>query len=242
MKSNYKVRVGLVILLFVNPSGIYAQKLHVNGNFLLGLPQGEFNKNVKNTGYGFGGYFVYPLGKTPLMAGLDLGFIHYGEDIPEALKNDSLSINARVEPIDNLLTIHALLRIQGRTWPIRPYAELLGGLHHFFSETKRTEPFPPADPVSISTNKTAGTFSFGLSGGFLTRLYDTHEENEEEGRTKVILKEILLDFRIRYLFGGNVEFLVVESVQNQNQETSIRLIKANSNILTLQFGVVFTFL
>ena len=137
MKSNYKFGVGLFVLLFINPSGIYAQKLHVNGNFLLGLPQGEFSDNVKNTGYGFGGYFAYPIGETPLMAGLDIGVIHYGEDIPEALKNDSLNVKARVEPIDNLLTIHALLRIQSRTWPIRPYAELLVGLHHFFQKQRR---------------------------------------------------------------------------------------------------------
>ena len=88
MKRDYRFGVALFVLLLINSSGIYAQKLQVNGNFLLGLPQGEFNDNVKNTGYGLGGYFAYPIGETPFMAGLDIGVIHYGEDTPEALNAD----------------------------------------------------------------------------------------------------------------------------------------------------------
>lgn len=80
-------------------------------------------------------------------------------------------------------------------------------------------------------------FSYGTGGGLLLQLYRANEQ--EAGEDK--LREVLLDFRIRYLFGSESEYLKKGSIRRQNGAVVYDLITSRTDLLTIQLGVVFGF-
>lgn len=80
MKVKY-ICVSLCLLVtFFGAGNVTAQNFLLSLNFLTGDPQGEFDDNVENLGFGFSGMFGYHPNASPVMIGGELAFMRYGSE------------------------------------------------------------------------------------------------------------------------------------------------------------------
>ena len=87
---------------------------------------------------------------------------------------------------------------------IRPYVDGLIGLNYLYTSSRAEydSQYYPEPPQSLpsTTNQFDLAFSYGGSAGFLIQLTEWAAQDGTPGR-------LLLDFKLRYLFGGEAEYL-----------------------------------
>lgn len=203
-------------------------------NFIVGFPQGEFKDNVDENGFGLAGEFLYSPSTTPLGFGVSLGYMNYGEESRrEPFSTTIPDVEVEVKTTNNILLGHLLLRAQAKKGPIRPYVEGLVGFNYLFTETK-IEDVDDEEEIASSTNLDDGVFSFGGGGGVMVKLY--------RGTTKKAkIWSILLDLRVRYIVGGEAEYLKEGSIKRENGKVVFDKIKSKTDLLTTQLGVTVVF-
>ncbi len=203
-------------------------------NFIAGFPQGEFKDNVDQNGFGIGGEFLYSPSISPFGIGVSLGFMNYGEESRrEPFSTTIPDVEVEVKTTNNILLGHLLLRAQVKQGPIRPYAEALVGFNYLFTETK-IEDVDDQEEIASSTNLDDGVFSYGAGGGVMMRLYTGKIK-----KTKTL--SILLNLGVRYILGGEAEYLKEGSIKRVNGKVVFDKIKSKTDILTTHLGVTVEF-
>jgi len=228
------IAISLTLLCLV--PGLYAQNFQAAVNFLLGQPKDEFKENVEDLGFGIGGMFAFRPGNSPVLIGIDVEYMIYGSETrQEPFSLTIPDVTVEVETRNNILLTHALLRLQGNSGTFRPYLDGLIGMHYFFTETKvRDEDDFVEEPIASSTNQEDIAFSYGAGGGVMFLVYQKREEGSK-------LIEVLIDFRVRYSFGGEATYLKKGSITRENGTAIIDALRSRTDLLTYQLGVVFTF-
>jgi len=228
------IAISLTLLCLV--PGLYAQNFQVAINFLLGQPQDEFKENVEDLGFGIGGMFAFRPGNSPVMIGVDVEYMIYGSETrQEPFSLTIPDVTVEVETRNNILLTHALLRLQGNSGTFRPYLDGLIGMHYFFTETKvRDEDDFGEEPIASSLNQQDVAFSYGAGGGVMLLVYQKQGEGSK-------LQEVLIDFRVRYSFGGEATYLKRGSITRENGTAIIDPLRSRTDLLTYQLGVVFSF-
>ena len=203
-------------------------------NFMAGFPQGEFKDNLDENGYGLAGEFLYSPSISPLGIGVSLGFMNYGEESRrEPFSTTIPDVEVEVKTTNNIVMGHLLLRAQVKQGPIRPYAEGLVGFNYLFTETK-IEDVDDEEEIASSTNLDDGVFSYGAGGGVMLRLYTGKVK-----KTKTL--SILLNLGVRYILGGEAEYLKEGSIKRVNGRVVFDKIKSKTDLLTARFGVAVEF-
>lgn len=231
----------VVISVFsILPLKLYSQNFTAYGDLLLAFPRGEFEENVSEVGYGLGGGFGYHFGDSPLMLGAEIQFIRYGNETRrEPFSNTIPDVTVEVETSNNILLFHPLLRLQSTAGAIRPYLDGLIGLSYFFTETAvRDEDNIGGENIASSTNHDDSVLSYGFGGGLMIRVYQAERQNTG-GRTK--RHELLIDFRVRYMFGGETTYLKEGSITRDNGTIKIDPIRSTTDLMLFQLGVAFMF-
>lgn len=233
--------VFLVISAFsiISPK-LYSQSFTAYGDLLLAFPQGEFEENVSEVGYGLGGGFGYHLGASPLMIGAEIQYIRYGNETRrEPFSNTIPDVFVEVETSNNILLFHPLLRLQSTAGAFRPYLDGMIGLSYFFTQTVvRDEDDFDDEEIASSTNQDDSVLSYGFGGGLMIRVYQSEKQNRA-GHTK--RRELLIDFRVRYLFGGETTYLREGSVTRDNGMVEIDPIRSTTDLMVFQIGVAYMF-
>ncbi len=232
MLSRFTVAAAILLCI---ASGLAAQDFQAGLNFLVGQPKGEFRDNVEDWGFGLGGMVAYRPGNGPLMIGADLEFAIYGSETrQEPFSLTIPDVTVEVETANNILLLHALTRLQGDRGVFRPYVEGFIGTHYFFTQTEiRDEDDFEEDPIASSTNQEDVTFSYGAGGGAMFLVY---QDKQSQGK-----EEVLIDFRVRYLYGGEATYLKKGSITRENGAVSIDPLRSYTDFLTYQLGVVYAF-
>lgn len=237
MKSVLKLSPLILAATLLTATATHAQHLQGSLHFLLGQPQGEFQDNVPDLGFGVSGNFGYHFGNTPIMIGAEGAFLIYGnENRDEPFSETIPDVTVEVETSNNIVLFHALMRLQSPQGRFRPYIDGLVGVSYFFTETsvKDEDDF---DPIASSTNQDDAAFSYGAAGGIMLMVYDSGK-----GRGKGFeLSEVLIDFRIRYLLGGEATYLKEGSITRNNGQVAIDALQSRTDILTYQLGVSVNF-
>ncbi|MFQ5631598.1 MAG: outer membrane beta-barrel protein [bacterium] len=217
-----------------------AQAYSAGVNFLVGVPKGEFRDNIDNQGFGLGGHVGYHFGQSPFMAGLDLGFMIYGSETrKERFSTTIPDVTVDVETTNNIFLGHFLLRMQAPHGTFRPYIDGVIGMHYLFTETDiRDENDIFDETIASSTNQEDVAFSYGTGGGLL---FQVHKANPNEVGEKKKLQEVLIDFRVRYLFGSESEYLKKGSIRREGGAVIYDVITSRTDILNVRLGVVFVF-
>ena len=226
------IATSLTLLCFI--PGLYAQDFQAGINFLLGQPKGEFKENVEDLGFGIGGMFAFRPGKSPVMIGVDVEYMLYGSATRQAPFSHTIpDVTVEVETRNNILLTHAMLRLQGNSGVFRPYLDGLIGMHYFFTETTVRDEDDFVEPIASTTNQQDIAFSYGAGSGVMFLVH------QEERGSK--LTEVLIDFRVRYSFGGEATYLKKGSITRENGTAIIDPLRSRTDLLTYQFGLVFTF-
>lgn len=108
-------------------------------------------------------------------------------------------------------------------------------MHYFFTETKVSDEDDfGEEPIASSLNHQDVAFSYGAGGGVM---FLVHQKREEGSK----LMEVLIDFRVRYSFGGEATYLKRGSITREDGTAIIDPLRSRTDLLTYQLGVVFSF-
>ena len=198
-------------------------RFQLSPKFLTGVPVGLFGNNV-GTSPGAAVDFTVRVGQTPISVGAAFDYLRYGTEtrrlsvfpsVPEVL-ND-------VNTTNNFIRTHALVRVQPRAGRVRPYAEGLLGFGYAYTRTSVDLGY---DSGSEGTTH-LGDFapSFGVGGGVTIGL-----ASWSEGR-------LGLDIGLRYLTGGEVDYLTQGDLQRDTNGVTFEPTRSPATLFGLQLGV-----
>lgn len=219
----------LFLFILLAASTNYAQTL--SGNFMLGLPQGEFKDNVDKLGYGLQlqGTLSTPGVFTPFTIGASVGFMVYGSESRKApLSNTIPDLTVDVDRSYNLANFHLLALVSPLDGPVRPYVEgLVGGSYIFTTTDVKGE--NNDENFASSTNFDDFAFSYGFDGGILINLVPGLG----------VGPDIYLDLKARYLLGSESEYLTEGSVVINPANAAVTYYpkKSTTDLLSIHIGV-----
>lgn len=222
-----KKTVLIFSLLFLLISANHAQTL--SGNFMLGLPQGEFKDNVDKLGYGLQvqGTLSTPGVFTPFTIGASVGYMIYGSESRKAPLSTTIpDLTVDVDRSYNLANFHLLALVSPLPGPIKPYVEgLVGGSYIFTTTNVKGE--NNNEDFASSTNFDDFAFSYGFGGGVLINIVPGLG----------VGPDIYLDLKARYLLGSESEYLTEGSVEINNGSVVYYPKKSSTDLLSIHVGV-----
>ena len=210
-------------------------------HLMLGNPQGEFRQNVDNLGFGLAGYLL--AGPKPGFAkiGGEVGFLVYGnESRKEPFSTTIPDVTVDVTTSNNILFGHLLVRLQVPVGPVQPYLDGLVGFNYLFTQTSIKNE-QGEEEIATSTNFKDFTFSYGGAGGILIRFYQRNPQKPENPREAHPVRAAYIDFRIRYLIGGEANYLKEGSIRRENGKVAYDVQHSKTDIMTFQLGVTAAF-
>lgn len=217
----------------------------------VGVPQGGFENNVSGLGGGlnlFIGGWVGP--RSPVMAGLDVGFLSYGNSTEQVPFSSTVGprLPVEVETSNNVLETHLSLRLQPRHGRIRPFVEGLVGFKYLFTRTSLAEEdfgndFGDRDGLSDELASTTNFDDFAFSGGAGAGV-DVRVYRQDDPKTSV--RSVSVHLGVQYLLGQEAEYLAEGDLTDDNEngqldrsEMDVR--RSRTTFLQPQFGVTFRF-
>lgn len=231
----------IFLLLAVISESLFAQEIHAELDLNIAAPQGEFKDNMDRLGWGFGLMGGYKFEYSPVLIGLEFGFMNFGNDRrEEPLSSTIPDLRVDVRNSYNLINGDLLLRFIAPPSMIRPYVDGLIGFNYFYTETVIEERGGSAhSEVMRDTNHEDVTLSYGLGAGLNVRVYQYTGFNDERGTSSPA--GIYLNFSGRYMFGRNADYMRKGSIQIEDGEVFYDVFESATNMLYFKAGVVFQF-
>ncbi len=230
ISNRNKFSIFISILMITLSSNVFAQSAGIN--FMLGFPMNEFKENVSRTGIGGSLHFVFfdPVPMAPFTAGINIGYLNYGsESRREPFSHTIPDVVVDVDRTNNITNFHFLFQLMFPTGPVRPYLEGLFGGAYIFTQTSIKS--TGQQEVASSTNFDDIAWSYGGGGGFLIHLFSAPGPLDKFG-------SLFLDFKVRYLFGTEAEYLKEGSVTIQQGKAYYEVSRSKTDLLTVHLGVV----
>ncbi|HSL89685.1 MAG TPA: hypothetical protein VK870_10310 [Ignavibacteriaceae bacterium] len=227
-----KIKILYVLILTIVLSGSVSFSVAQSGGlyFSLAFPMGEFKENLKQTGVGLNGefFFLTPKRNLPVGLGVNLGYYVYGmEKRSEPWSSTIPDVRVDIERTNNLTNFHLVFLIAPEYGRFRPYAEGLFGGNYFFTKSSVKSRFNE-DVIAEDVNFDDWAWSYGVGGG-LTYLVS--------GDPNINNNAIFLDFKVRYLFGSEAEYLKKGSIQIVNGNLFYDINKSKTDLLSAHLGV-----
>lgn len=237
------MRIALYVLclsLFLCSMPAMAQKTDGNADvgfgFLIGFPSGDFKSTLDRNGYGIGAHVGYAFGSTPLMAGLNFGFMTYGNERRQVPFSKTIpDVMVDVERNYNIVQGHFLLRIGPNSGLVRPYLDGLIGFNYLYTSTEVQNKGAVNKEIASSVNLDDFTFSAGGGGGIAVCVYDGRAERKAGEDS---LAEVLVHVEARYLSGSTAEYLKPGSISiSEKGEVLYDKATSRTDMITGRIGV-----
>lgn len=207
-----------------------------NLNFIVGIPQGEFSDQLDQVGYGGNLFAGIGIAGTPVVVGLDLGYLIYGyERRQEPFSSTIPDVTVDVATSNNIALGHFVLRLRAPRGVVQPYVDGLFGGKYLFTETRIENERWDGESIAVSTNFDDWALSYGVGGGLNIRLF--HGQIGNELRTG----SIHLNLGLRYLVGSEAEYLKEGSIRRENGEVTYDIERSRTDLLIPQFGATISF-
>ncbi|MCH8568163.1 MAG: porin family protein [Balneolales bacterium] len=207
---------------------VKAQTAEFGINFQLGLPQGDFQNQLDEIGFGIQGFVGYHIPFTPVMIGIDGGFLTFGTDRrTEPLSSTIPDVRVTIENSYNMAHGHFLIRIGAPSPFFRPYIDGLVGFNYLYTESTVTSR-GSQEQVFSDTNFDDFAFSYGIGAGARVQVWDG---------TPLGQGRVYLNFGARYMLGNEAEYLRPGS--NQSGQFVLEPARSTTNLLSFQLGVSF---
>ena len=202
-------------------------RFQISPKFLTGVPIGGFGNKIGTTP-GAAIDFTARLGQTPVFVGAALEYLRYGSESRRiALFPAVPEVFSDVDTTNNLFRTHALVRLQPSTGRVRPYAEGLLGFSYVYTRTA----VDLGDEGDGAGTTHLGDFapSFGAGGGVTIGLVSGHQAR------------VALDIGLRYLTGGEVDYLTRGDLQRNENGVTFEPTRSPATLIAAQIGITVDF-
>ena len=202
-------------------------RFQFSSKFLAGVPVGPFGKKV-GASPGVAVDFTARVGQTPVSVGAAFDYLLYGTEtrrialfpvVPEVFSN--------VGTTNNLIRTHALVRFQSPAGRVRPYAEGLLGFSYVYTRTSLDLGYEGGS--AATTHLGAFAPSFGAGGGVTIGFWS--------GRAA----RLGLDIGLRYLTGGDVDYLTRGELQRDEAGVTFEPTRSPATLFGVQMGLTVDF-
>jgi len=237
MKRKISILTVCVMLLAIITTGFSQTRFQAGLNLKLGFPQSEFKENVDNVGIGGAGHFGYNIPQSPFYVGAGMGFIIYGSDTREEPFSTTIpDVYVDVTTTNSIFNGHLLFRVQPQEGFLRPYLDGMLGFNYLSTSTeiKDQHSWGEDDEIASTTNQDDFASSYGGGGGLMIQVYEGFTENNS-------LYEIFVDIGIKYLKGGEAEYLKEGSITRKNNKVFYDLNKSTTDLLNFHIGASINF-
>ena len=228
-------------LLLHNPSTANAQvRPEVSGGLLLGTPSGDFGDNVSDTAIGVVLSGGIQLPDSPVLLGIELGYMSYGRDKrSEAFNTTSPDLQIDIVNSYNIFQGNFFLRMQPQTGKVRPYIDGLVGFKYLFTETvaKNASDWI-LDRIAYHINFDDWALTYGIGVGAAFALW------ELGSRPGPVNKEpigVHFDFGVRYLLGAEAEYLKEGSIQIVGDQVTYLSERSKTDMIHPHFRIKVSF-
>jgi len=212
-------------------------------NFNVGVPVGPFSDNIEDPGYGGNLFLGTQLGASPVVLGLDLGFLIYGRSEQTVPFSNTVGprVNVDVITTNNIFQPHAVLRLQPLQGPFRPYVEAVGGFKYLFTRTRiedRGNSNNDGDDIASETNFDDFAWSGGGGAGVEIMVY----RPSANAGTNSSFRGLSLHFGSQYLFGQEAEYLAEGELVDENRnrrldDSELDVRRSATTLLVFKLGV-----
>jgi hypothetical protein len=205
-------------------------------DFLVAVPQNEFRENSKDPGFGLSLDLGYVVPNMPVVAGITGGFATYGSETFKVPFSSTVQlVTVDLTTSNNIALGHLFLRFQPQTGVFRPYFEGLLGLHYFWTESTVEDERYEDKEIAGSTNLSDVAFSYGAGGGIMFRVYKGETNDPGKGI------EVLVNARVRYLYGGEAKYFNEQSLTSAPNGAPILderyAMQSETDMLNIALGV-----
>ena len=199
-------------------------------DFLGAFPKGDLADNIDDDGLGFAIYGGYRPAHSPFIVGLDLAFVNYGSTSYKGPFRECCRDLEEVETNNNIAMGHLFFRVQPDVGALRPYFEGLVGVKSFFTTTTFREDDVFDSDTDREFDDTAVSYGGGVGLSLILR-----DGNLRSGPT------VALNFGARYLFGGETDYVVEESVEINGTQVDFDVVASKTDILVARVGFSVSF-
>lgn len=228
------IPIGVLVCLAALPAS--AQNFQGGIDFLVGLPQGDFRQSVDKTGFGVAGTIGWAPEHSPVMVGLELGFMVYGSDTRrEPFSTTIPDVLVDVNTSNNFFLGHLIVRGQPNAGTVRPYLQGMLGLNYLFTRTEIDNSSNDGEEIASSENLSDNVFSYGGGAGIMFLVW-TQDEEEEDG-----MREVLIDVGARYVMGNEARYLKEGSIRYSGGRVIYDVSESRTDLLEWQIGVALRF-
>lgn len=216
----------------------FSQEIQAALDVGVGIPQGDFRQQFDHVGGGINLMGGYRFANSPVMLGMEFGFMNFGTDTREEPISTTIpDLRVEVENSYNLVHGDLLLRLIAPPSTIRPYVDGLVGFNYFFTQTVIRDRDDFFDEEKLSdTNFEDTALSYGFGAGVQIRLW---QRKGEITRTlnDVEPSSVYLNLRGRYMYGREAEYLQKGSIRTDNGEVVYDVSQSTTNLLHIKIGV-----
>lgn len=237
------ILAAILLFFFIGffTSKVNSQELQVGIDFDIGVPQGDFSDQLDRLGWGLSLMGGYRFADTPVMLGLDFGFMNFGKDVRDAPLSTTIpDLRVEVENSYNLVHADLLLRLIPPPAPVRPFIDGLVGINYFYTETVLRErgAFSGDDKLR-DTNFEDVALSYGFGAGLHLRIY--RDRVADRDSDDISPSSVYLNLMSRYMFGREAEYLQEGSITIENGEVFYDVSQSTTNLLYFKIGLVINF-
>ncbi len=210
-------------------------------NFVVGLPSGAFRDQIQRSGFGGNLFAGAHFGRTPLVLGVDLGFLVYGRSVDTVPFSGTVGPRVTVEVVttNSILEPHLVLRLQPQIGRVQPYVDGLLGFKYLFTQTRvRDEDRSDNEDIASSTNFQDLTWSGGAAAGIDVQVYRAAPDED--------VRRVGLHLGAQYLVGGRAEYLAGGSLEDTNDngqldDAELDIRRSTTTLIQPQVGVTVEF-
>lgn len=210
-------------------------------NFGLGLqlsyPMGDYKKAYDKTSVGIGGNIGYQFRDVPLQVGFDGAYMIYGSNTERRPWSSTIP-NVYLDVTTNYSFSfgHLYARVQPSQGVIKPYVEGLFGFNYLATTTEvDNSHYDEDENIASTTNFDDFVMSYGLGGGAQIALISFPMDfTTRKG-------QLLLDLGVKYIFGGEAEYLPDNGLRVENGQVYYSPRKSKTDIVTARIGVELKF-
>jgi hypothetical protein len=232
--------------------------VHFGGSFDLGFPQEEFRDNVDNTGLGGGFFLAFRIPDTPMAIGGSADIIQYGSEDREAPWSTTIpDVFLDVSTTNNLAAGHLFLRLQPSGGFFRPYLEGLLGFNYLWTTTSVSDQGSDSEEIASTKHLSDFAFSYGIGAGLMFKVWepsggldlatdraadeDPYDEPEEpvegeEGGDDGKVESIGIFFDVRYMRGGEADYLREGSIEIENGRVRYDVRHSRTDMVIVRIG------